>query len=45
MGQATCIEEINSDQSWLQILKDGVLGILGAGRGDIINLLEPKFYI
>jgi hypothetical protein len=37
MGQATCIEEINSDQSWLQTLKDGILGPLGAGRGDIVK--------
>jgi len=38
MAQATCIEEINSDQSWLQTLKDGILGPLGAGRGDSVNL-------
>jgi len=38
MGQATCIEEINSEQSWMQTLKDGILGPLGVGRGISVKL-------
>jgi len=38
MGQATCTEEINSDQGCLQTLKDGILGPLGVGMGDSVKL-------
>jgi mannose/fructose/N-acetylgalactosamine-specific phosphotransferase system component IID len=38
MGQATCTEGINSDQSCLKTLKDGILGPLGAGMGDSVKL-------
>jgi len=38
MVPATCVEEINSDQSWLQTLKDGIVGPLGAGMGDSVKI-------